>query len=306
MVKLRRQLARAGRNFTPTWRYLFNLKSTLAYRLDDHDLSFEQARIVEELNRRGVATSSIDRLPEIGSRYQELKRAVEALEDEWAGRVSEARGETETGDLGRKTFLLQLLGEQPRLDPDSVYAGFCLDRQILEIANAYFGMYTQLRYYNIWHTLTTRGPARESQLWHYDRDDHLILKLFVYLSEVDEGAGPLTYAPGTHRKGNLRELPQSFDEQGVPRWKDEEMAALVPRDKWVTATGSPGTIVFADTRGFHKGGLARSRDRIFYTCMFTSPASQTPEHFIRPLGLTMPAAKAQARALAMPAKGIFA
>ena len=65
---------------------------------------------------------------------------------------------------------------------------------LLQIANAYLGMYTRLRYYNIWHTFATRSKPRESQLWHRDREDLYILKVFIYLRDVDLGAGPFTYA----------------------------------------------------------------------------------------------------------------
>jgi hypothetical protein len=40
-------------------------------------------------------------------------------------------------------------------------------------------------------------------------------------------------------------------------------------------TGKKGTIIFADTRGFHKGGEARTRDRLMYNAMYTSPASES-------------------------------
>jgi hypothetical protein len=289
-------LVYAGRHFTPTWRYVFNLRSTLEYRLDRRQSSGEAARIIDGLNNNGIALSSVNRLLGPDSCFEELKDAVGKLEQQWSGRIEEARNEANHGAIGRKTFILQLLGERPRLDPQSIYARFALQPRILEIANAYFGMYTQLRYYNVWHTLTTQSPARESQLWHYDREDHRILKIFVYLSDVAEGAGPFTYAS----RSRSRRAPQSFDENGVRRWDDEQMAELVPPEKWIKATGEKGTVVFADTRGYHKGGLAREHDRVLYTCMFTSPTSQAPELFERPKQLVLPVDKARARALAEP------
>jgi hypothetical protein len=39
--------------------------------------------------------------------------------------------------------------------------------------------------------------------------------------------------------------------------------------------------VLADTRGYHKRGLARERDRLLYTCMYTSQASQSQELLTR-------------------------
>lgn len=306
-MSLRAKVVYAGRHFTPSWKYLFNLGSTLSYLIDRREkLSGEGARIVGELDRRGVAVSGIDALPEIEGTYIELRDEVERVERGMEKQISESRLGAGAGGIGDKSFLLRLLGDNPRLDPAGVYGRMALHPAILSIANEYFGMYTQLRYYNIWHTMTTTAPARESQLWHYDREDHWILKVFIYLRDVDEGAGPFTYAPGTHRKGKVRREPSSFDESGVRRWTDAQMAEVVPESEWVRATGGAGTILFADTRGFHKGGLARKSDRLLFTSLYTSPTSQAPELFIRPAGIPDNLGKAQRLALSPPARGLFA
>ncbi len=298
-------MIRAGRHYTPTWRYLFNLRSTLGYRLEGVALDAVSRRIVDGLDRDGIALTSADELGGLDGLFEELQRAVEALEIEHADRLNEVRSQADSEEIGRKTFLLQLLGERPRLDPQSVFARLALHPRVLQIANAYFGMYTQVRYYNIWHTVITHGEARESQLWHRDREDHLILKLFVYLSDIDEGAGPFTYAPGTHLKGPIRARPKTFNENGIERWRDEEMEKIVPSSRWIRATGPAGAFAFADTRGCHKGGLARERERLLYVCLYTSPTSQAPELFIRPRTLPEYDLRAQSLALRPPARGIF-
>src|SRR5262245_31113270 len=122
-MSLRKRLAYAGRHFTPTWRYGFNLKSTLAYRRERPSLpgiSGEAARVLDELNRTGIAITSADRLPGAGEYFAELATAVETLESEWAERVERARAEAENPLIGRKTFILELLGHRPRLDPQSI------------------------------------------------------------------------------------------------------------------------------------------------------------------------------------------
>jgi hypothetical protein len=296
-MALRRKIAYAGRHFTPTWRYGFNLKSTLSYRLDRAAPTGEAARVLADLNRDGVAVTSVAQLLGDNSCLHEMDAAVKQLQDGWAERIAAERAKADEYSTARKTFLFELLGNRPRLDPASVYARFALQPEILQVANSYFGMYTRLRYYNVWHTLRTRTPARESQLWHRDREDHMILKLFVYFSDVDDGAGPFTYAPGTHRKGAVQRDPECFIENGVRRTTDEQMAALVPGKQWIKAIGPKSTILFADTAGYHKGGLARERDRLMYTCMFTSPTSQSPELFDHLPPFTLPPGKAQALAL---------
>ena len=119
---------------------------------------------------------------------------------------------------------------------------------------------------------------RESQLWHFDREDKLIVKAFVYLDDVEAGTGPFTYAPGTHPKGIHASLKPEFMMEGnVRRTSDAHMEAACPRAEWRVCTGKKGTIIFADTRGYHKGGEARTGDRLMFTCMYTSPASQSKD-----------------------------
>src|SRR5262245_12419105 len=121
-MSFRRRLAYAGRHFTPTWRYGFNLKSTLAYRRERLSLSRladEAARVLDELNRTGIAITSADRLPGVRESFAELAGAIETLEREWAERIESARVEADNPLIGRKTFILELLGRRPRLDPQS-------------------------------------------------------------------------------------------------------------------------------------------------------------------------------------------
>jgi hypothetical protein len=282
ITKRIRTLARATRRHELTWRYGFNLMPTLNQRLHQRRLSAQACRVLGELNRNGIAMTSVEELVASTSHFTEMGEAVDRLQENRRGDVARARANaTDESGIGQKTFLLEYLGHNPILDPASVFARFALQYPVLDVANAYLGMYTQMRYYNVWHTFATNAKPRESQLWHRDREDLYILKVFLYLSDVDAGAGPFTYAPGTHRKGPIQREPAFFLEGRVKRTGDEEMAAVVPRESWLTAVGPRGTIVFADTHGYHKGGLARTSDRILYTCMFTSQASESEEFFVR-------------------------
>lgn len=264
------------------WRYRDNLRPLLSYRFNGREpLSAEAVRVLDEFNRRGIAITTVDALLGDDALFRELSSKVADLEREWAAEVEAARAVAQDGTV-EKAFNFSHVGRR-KLTVDDIFIRFAIQKPILQIANAYFGMYTHLRYCNVWRTFATQAPARDSQLWHRDRDDRLIVKVFVYLSDVDEGAGPFTYAPGTHPKGEIRGEPAyRIEREGGPkRTEDEEMAALAPRERWVTATGLAGSIVFADTRGYHKGGLARERDRLMYINMFASSASaRADERFI--------------------------
>jgi hypothetical protein len=294
------RVARAGRTWEPTWRYLFNFTPTVKYKVGGQPPSGEAARVLETLNKHGVAVTSAASLLGGSSLFDELSAAVNAREKQMSGAIEQARIAAANPKPGhvQKEFIYPLLGERPTLDVNDIHLRFALHTPLLAIANAYFDMYTRLRYYNVWHTFTTQGEAHSSQLWHADRDDlHYVLKVFVNMSDVDEGAGPFTYAPGTHAKGSRRTPPaHMFKEGNTTRSNDEQMAAVVPRQDWVTSMGPAGTIILADTRGYHKGGLARTRDRIMYTCMFTSSTALL-ELFDRPSELVLPADRAQAFAV---------
>jgi len=58
------------------------------------------------------------------------------------------------------------------------------------------------------------------------------------------------------------------------------MAEVVPRDRWIQATGPAGTIIFADTRGYHCGGRSTQRDRVMAINMFTSSACAKRPDFV--------------------------
>ena len=300
MLKPIRRLARAARKYELTWRYGYNLVPTLSHQRQDPPLKGESARVLADLNRDGIAISSIDALLHDDSSYRELLRCVAELERAKAAEIEAARASASDEEaIGKKTFLLEYLGQKPVLDPESAYATIAVRTPLLQIANAYLGMYTRLRYYNVWHTFATRSKPRESQLWHRDREDLYIMKVFIYLKDVDLGAGPFTYAPGTHRKGSVRQEPGYFLEGKVKRTDDSQMAAVVPENRWKIATGSAGTIVFADTHGYHRGGLARTSDRVMYTCMYTSRASESAEFFVRGFRPAAPAKDAVSFALGL-------
>ena len=297
-MKLLRTTKRKFRENELTWRYVLNLKPALGHMLDKTALSNEGSRILKDLNRDGIAVTSAQFLLENNPAYIELCDRIKKLEDELATRIESARADaSDANAIGQKTFLYMLLGDKPQVDSESVFARFALQEQILGIANGYMGMCSQLRYYNVWHTMANTGPARESQLWHRDRDDFLTCKVFLYLNDVDEGAGPFTYAKGTHPKGRNHAEPPFTLEGTVKRSDDNQMATVAPKDTWVKATGRRGTIIFADTRGYHKGGEARTSDRIMYTCMFVSPASEVREMMTVPARVKLPANRAAAFAL---------
>jgi hypothetical protein len=299
--RLAKRITRAYGDSYFKWRCIDNLSPTLSYRARRRPLEGEPARVVRELHANGICMTSVSALLSDDASFQELRQEVTELEDAFAEQISAQRQQSGAVEEA-KTYLFALLGESPTLDVNSVFVRFALQSPILQVANAYFGCWAKLRFYNVWRNFPTETAPQRSQLWHRDREDRAILKMFVYLTDVDRGAGPLTYAPGTHAKGPIRQEADSFLETNRknPRSTDEQMAAVVPAEKWITAVGPRGTIVFADTHGYHKGGWVRDQERLLYNCMFVSPGARCKEYFQRPREIAMNVDGEQARALDLP------
>lgn len=146
---------------------------------------------------------------------------------------------------------------------------------ILLVANQYLGLRSSLRAINLWVNRPTPERPTESQLWHRDGDDRMILKVFIYLVDVDMDNGPFWFIPGTHLRRCIS--PGSVAEP--PRIDDQAMRMLIGDEQWKSFTGPSETIIFADTTGLHKGGKCDMRERILLTFEYVSGASPYPREF---------------------------
>jgi Phytanoyl-CoA dioxygenase (PhyH) len=167
---------------------------------------------------------------------------------------------------GSKDTFLSKLGDAS-YDVSQPFARIALHPRALAVANAYLGLRSTLRALDVWLTRPTPGPAIQTQLWHRDGDDVVNVKLFVYFTDVTPEAGPLTYARGTHPFGSRRDLPER-DEQA--RSTDEEMARVAPDQEWLLCEGRRGTVVFADTCGYHKQRKPESAERMLLMAHYVS------------------------------------
>jgi hypothetical protein len=275
----RQEFHRLCRKNDFAWRYIANLNSWFEFQKHRAPLSALQQRVLTDLVKNGISQTSIEEFFGDGALFIELQRAVEKREAELGGAIANRRFQTSQGDA-IKSYLISLFDRKHTYQPNDIFIRIASHSQIVALANAYFGMFTKLCYCNVWHNFPMCGEPRESQLWHRDPEDRYILKLFVYLTDVDERSGPTYYAPGTHAKGPIKKIPEAtLRKEGSAynlRSDDAQMAKVVPVQQWIRALGPKGTMLFIDTSGFHKGGFVRDNDRILYNCMFNSSATSYP------------------------------
>ncbi len=247
------------------WRYVGNGLRTLRALIAG--TSPEVSRLADEIKAQGLVMG-----PSNGFLTSEGQRAfVEASELVLAeSRISQGETATETG-LSRhknKDYLVQLVDWRQEHSPDSPLVRLALDRKLLEIISSYFGFWPRLHAIGAWMNLPTDDEAKESQLWHRDPEDLQLVKVFIYLVDVDADRGPFSYIAKTHPfSSGAAKVPVHKDRKRIT---DEEMRVTFPAETWLTCTGPAGTMILADTVGYHRGGRPTKGSRILITFTYAS------------------------------------
>jgi hypothetical protein len=115
-------------------------------------------------------------------------------------------------------------------------------------------------------------------LWHQDAEDRRIIKIFVYLEDVEAKHGPFEYIP--------KSLISFWDFCRVyyQLWRsrylginDQEVAKIIPKSAWKSCPGSAGTVLFADTKILFHHGTLRTEPRSTLFFCYTSESPKRPE-----------------------------
>jgi len=222
-------------------------------------LTPEGRRIVDELQRNGIAITTLEALLS--------NDPLPSLMMTWISDRSPVEN-----TASKKKFLREYWPLVPTLDFSNPFLRFALHNDILGIVNAYMGMWSRLTQYDLRKTLPVmdKGPV-QSQRWHRDPEEKRILKIFVYLNDVDSDAGPFTFArKSTHGNTHGKVFPQRPPEGCYPA--EEDVRKAIPASDIQSFTGRAGTVIFCDTSGLHFGGRATMKERIMSTTAYNSPA----------------------------------
>lgn len=101
----------------------------------------------------------------------------------------------------------------------------------------------------------SRSLSDTAQQYHHDMHRMRFVKVFVYLTDVDEDSGPHTLIPGTHRN-----RPDSLWADG--RHTDAAVKKEGILDKESRILGKKGTIFLVDTTLLHKGSEPKEHWRL--------------------------------------------
>jgi len=128
------------------------------------------------------------------------------------------------------------------------------------------------------------GASAYARQWHLDVEDRRMLKIIVYLCDVDEGSGPFEYVSRSWSTQAIRTLRYASGYVA-----DSEMARAVPAQEWIQVTGPRLTAIFVDTtRIVHRAKPPTLSDRYSMTFSYSSakPYQTFPEFMLSHASLT--------------------
>ncbi|MCU1358515.1 MAG: hypothetical protein JWM89_3933 [Acidimicrobiales bacterium] len=146
------------------------------------------------------------------------------------------------------------------------------DPSLLEVAQRHLGAAPVQDLVTMWWSAAVEGgggsASAAAQQFHFDLDRLRFVKVFVYLTDVDEQTGPHVYVRGSHRS-----KPDALRRDG--RHDDAEIAAAFPGEER-HISGPRGTVFLADTIGLHKGLPVQGGHRLVFQTEYASSLFGAP------------------------------
>lgn len=216
--------------------------------------------IVDQLDRDGIALTSVDTLglPDSDAMIDMSLHLAQRF-------AAQAHAQAATG----KVFMI--VPPEDIVDHPGIFHWGLQDR-LLDIVESYIGLPPAYDGVAINYTVAD-GQEISTRKWHQDWEDRRMLKVAVYLHDVDEESGPFQVlsrsdTQQTDAGGYAYDLA---DDATLERRFGRDV-----RHDIISCTGTRGTVIFADTaRLFHRGKPAIAHDR---AALFYSYFARLPRH----------------------------
>jgi len=185
-----------------------------------------------------------------------------------------------TYPVRKKKFIYRYSEIFKKLDLDDPLIKMSVFGIFHQIARAYFKQNIKITNIDYWLNFPVEENREEisSQKWHRDYEDLNVLKVFVYMTDVDFLSGNLSYVKksnyGNEYGNNFLRAPPL----GVVV-EDSKINDSFQSDQIVDFCVPKGTVIFVDTSGLHKGGHCKNVNRFLFTSTYTTFAGISPRNY---------------------------
>jgi len=117
-------------------------------------------------------------------------------------------------------------------------------------------------------------------LWHSDAEDRRIIKIFIYLNDVEQKTGPFEYIPRSLTSlfsWNYFRLYYKLWKSAYMGIDDEEVKPVIPKSAWKSCPGPAGTVIIVDTKNALHHGTVRTEDRSALFFCYTANPPERPD-----------------------------
>lgn len=218
------------------------------------------AEIVSALEKDGIHITTIEALGLADGRAVASQAA--ALAESF---LEEARDLSANGEA----FII-VPPERVAAHPAIYHLG--LQDRLLDIAENYIGLPPAYDGVTINYTVPD-GREISTRKWHRDWEDRRMLKVAIYLHDVDETSGPFQMI---RRHDTMQSDRAGFNYELADHAALTQLLGPNYSEDIVSCCGPAGTVIFTDTaRFFHRGKPTTERER---TALFYSYFADRPRH----------------------------
>lgn len=264
---INRVLNRASGNRDANWVY-FNaqklvrspgMRKTLArieakfqQRSGSLDLADEATAMARELEDHGKTSElSLIGMDEVDAMYRYMEGK------QWVDRKKPELGTFDIHSVPEATQLAHLPLEDVIRTPGLLK--LASHPSILSSLEKYFGCKPSAEVIQASWSPPSKKEAIRSQLFHRDTDGLQFIKLFLFLTDVTEDAGPHCFVLNSHDKNKLTKTGFFSEEEVVDSFGDENIIYI---------TCPKGTHFLENTYGVHKGTQPTGRGRLMVQVLY--------------------------------------
>ena len=138
------------------------------------------------------------------------------------------------------------------------------DPYLIETLSTFFKCPYKLDYMSAWWSFknSSNEPSEKTQYFHRDLDNFNFAKLFLYLTDVDDGSGAHQYIKYSHEK----KIENKISTKTVDYSKLKEN---INDNDINTFQGKAGSLVLENTFGLHRAKTPKEKDRLMIVMAFS-------------------------------------
>ncbi len=222
----------------------------------------------KHLRERGYLTFEASRFPGTKAAMADCRRVF-----------AEAQAELEARGNQKKNFLVTVRKDADFAVWPNVFS-FASSRELIDLAAVYLERVPVLSSVSLWWS-PPNDSAVQSQMFHCDREDTSVLKMFFNVEEVTAAHGPFCMLPADVSD----QIKDSLDYRHLKssRVSDEDIAAHSGFDHLVTFEGPRNTGACVDTsRCLHYGSRGNSKSRLVLMLRYSdylAPYTDIPDWY---------------------------